>query len=57
MNSNNIIEFINKNEDKHLITNRIGSTEKAKDELGFEVHISLEDGLKKVIDWRLGHTA
>jgi len=53
MNSNHIIEFINKEEEKHLITNRIGSTEKAKDELRFEVEVSLENGLKQVIDWKL----
>ena len=47
------IEFINKDEDKHLVTNRIGSTKNAKDELGFEVDVLLENGLKQVIDWKL----
>mgnify|MGYP001388796036 CR=1 FL=1 len=53
MNNNYSIEFINKDEDKHLVKNRIGSTEKAKDELGFEVDVSLENGLKQVINWKL----
>ena len=51
------IEFINKDQDKHLVTNRIGSTKKAKDDLGFEVDTSLENGLKQVIDWKLSQSA
>ena len=46
------IEFKEIN-DNNLVKNRIGSTEKAKKELGFEVDISLEEGLMKVIEWRL----
>jgi len=53
MNKNIPIEFINMDEDKHLVTNRIGSTKNAKDDLGFEVDTSLENGLKQVIDWKL----
>ena len=53
MNNNIPIEFINKNNDKNLVTNRIGSTLKAKDELGFEVDVSLENGLKQIINWKL----
>ena len=53
MNKNLPIEFINKDEDKHLVTNRIGSIEKAKSDLGFEAIISLEEGLRKIIDWKL----
>ena len=52
MNKNIPLEFIKKDQDKHLVTNRIGSTEKAKNELGFEVDTSLEYGLKQVIDWK-----
>ena len=48
------IEFISKDSDEYLVTNRIGSTEKAKSELGVEVDVSLENGLKQVIDWKLG---
>jgi len=57
MNKNLPIEFINKDEDKHLVTNRIGSTDKAKKELGFEVGTSLKYGLKQVIDWKLNQSA
>ena len=53
MNKNLPIEFINKDEDKHLVTNRIGSIEKAKSDLGFEAIISLEEGLRQIIDWKL----
>ena len=56
MNNNFPIDFINKDKDKHLVTNRIGSIEKAKDELGFEVGVSLENGLKQVIDWKLNQS-
>ena len=53
MNNNIPIEFINKDEEKYLFTNRIGSTEKAKTELGFEADTSLEEGLMQVIEWKL----
>ena len=56
MNKDLPIEFINKDEDKHLVTNRIGSTKNAKDELGFEVDVLLENGLKQVIDWKLSQS-
>jgi len=56
MKKNIPIDFIKTNSDKTLVTNRIGSTEKAKNELGFETIISLENGLKQVIDWKLNHT-
>ena len=39
--------------DHTLVTNRIGSTEKAKNDFGFELETSLEDGLKQVIEWKL----
>jgi len=57
MNNNASIEFINKDEDKHLVKNRIGSVEKAKIELGFEVDVSLENGLKQIINWKLSQSA
>lgn len=38
-----------------FVTNRIGSTEKAKKELGFEAEIELEEGLLKLIEWRKHH--
>ena len=37
-----------------LVQNRIGSKEKAETELGFRYTYSLEEGLKKLIDWRDG---
>ena len=53
MNKNIPIELLSKDADKYLVSNRIGSTEKAKSELGFEVSVSLENGLEQVIDWKL----
>lgn len=35
-----------------FVTNRIGSTELAKRDLGFEWTIGLEDGLRSLIEWR-----
>lgn len=35
-----------------LVQNRIGSTTKAEQELGFKFRYTLEEGLKKLIDWR-----
>ena len=37
---------------RQLVQNRIGSRKKAERELGFTYTYSLEDGLKKLIDWR-----
>ena len=56
MNKNIPIEFINKDQDQHLVMNRIGSTKKAKDDLGFEVDVLLRSGLKQVIDWKLSQS-
>jgi len=38
-----------------FVTNRIGSTEKAKKELNFEGKVNLDEGLKKLIEWRKSH--
>ena len=35
-----------------FVTNRVGSTEKAKALLGFEARVRLEDGLRSVAEWR-----
>lgn len=35
-----------------LVTNRIGATEKALNDLGFAASISLEEGIRKLIEWR-----
>lgn len=39
-----------------FVTNRVGSTDKAKNDLGFEAKISLEQGLRSLIEWRRGET-
>jgi UDP-glucose 4-epimerase len=36
-----------------LVQNRIGSKEKAEKELGFTYKFNLEEGLQKLIDWRI----
>jgi UDP-glucose 4-epimerase len=46
------VEF-KKVEDNTLVTDRLGSTEKAKEDLGFQAEVSLEVGLGKVIDWKV----
>lgn len=38
-----------------LVRNRIGSPKHAKAEIGFEAKVSLEDGLRELIDWRKAH--
>jgi len=35
-----------------FVTNRVGSTEEAKKDLGFEARIVLEEGLRSLIEWR-----
>jgi UDP-glucose 4-epimerase len=36
-----------------LVQNRIGSAEKAENEIGFRYQYNLEEGLQKLIDWRI----
>lgn len=43
----------NKVEDKTLVTNRTGSAEKAKRDLGLTAKVSLEDGLRQVVKWKV----
>ena len=38
-----------------LVRNRIGSTARAKQEIGFEASVSLTDGVKELIAWRRDH--
>lgn len=38
-----------------LVRNRIGCPKRASDEIGFTAKIELEEGLKKLIDWRKSH--
>lgn len=40
-----------------LVRNRIGSAQRAKEEIGFEARIRLDEGLQKLIDWRKAHIA
>lgn len=41
------------NDARALVQNRIGSKEKAKTDLGFEFNYDLEQGLNKLIEWRI----
>lgn len=36
-----------------LVQNRIGSAKKAREEIGFEYKFNLEQGLQRLIDWRI----
>jgi UDP-glucose 4-epimerase len=38
-----------------FVRNRIGSPTRARDEIGFEARVSLEDGLRALIYWRQSH--
>jgi UDP-glucose 4-epimerase len=38
---------------RQFVKNRIGSAKKAKEELGFQYQYSLEQGLQRLIDWRI----
>jgi len=38
---------------RQFVQNRIGSAKKAKEEINFEFSYSLEQGLQKLIDWRI----
>src|SRR5450755_1380127 len=40
-----------------LVRNRIGSPKRAKQEIGFESKIDLDEGLKRLIEWRRTHIA
>lgn len=42
------------NEQTPLVRNRVGSTARARDELGFEAEWELEAGLRKLIEWFMG---
>jgi UDP-glucose 4-epimerase len=36
-----------------MVQNRIGSRVKAENDLGFKYQYTLEEGLKKLIEWRI----
>lgn len=38
--------------DREFVTNRIGSVEAAREELGFEAEVPLEEGLRRLVEWR-----
>jgi UDP-glucose 4-epimerase len=38
-----------------FVTNRIGSTEKAEEDLGFKWSVEVEEGMQKLIEWRKDH--
>lgn len=38
--------------DREFVTNRIGSVETAREELGFEAEVELEEGLRRLVEWR-----
>lgn len=40
-----------------LVRNRIGSPDKARKEIQFNAEIDLDEGLRKLIDWRASHKA
>ena len=40
-----------------LVRNRIGSPERARNEIGFDAQIKLDEGLQRLIDWRKAHIA
>jgi UDP-glucose 4-epimerase len=40
-----------------LVRNRIGSAKRSSEEIGFTAQIDLDDGLKRLIDWRRTHIA
>ncbi|WP_102795707.1 NAD-dependent epimerase/dehydratase family protein [Bowmanella denitrificans] len=40
---------------RRLVQNRIGCPKKASHDLGFDYQISLEEGLKRLIQWRMEH--
>lgn len=51
--TNSKLDIEYKPQEASFVTHRIGSTNKAKDLIHFEAKISLMDGLKKVVAWRL----
>ena len=49
------VKYVPYSEDdaRQYVQNRIGSAEKAKDEIDFEYKYNLEQGLQRLIDWRI----
>jgi UDP-glucose 4-epimerase len=40
-----------------LVRNRVGSTKRATEEIGFTARVNLDEGLQKLIEWRASHRA
>jgi UDP-glucose 4-epimerase len=40
-----------------FVKNRIGSPDRARDEIGFEARVALDDGLRSLVGWRETHKA
>ena len=40
---------------RYIVTNRVGSTDKAEKEIGFRATVQLEEGLSRLIEWRKAH--
>jgi nucleoside-diphosphate-sugar epimerase len=40
-----------------FVKNRIGATERAREEIGFEARMPLEEGLRTLVEWRSTHKA
>jgi UDP-glucose 4-epimerase len=53
--TNSKVQIDYRPEGQTFVTNRIGSTLKAEKELGFKAKTGLEEGLKKLIEWRRLH--
>lgn len=53
--TNQPIEYVP--EGQTFVKNRIGCPEQAREEIGFDAEVALEDGLRALIDWRRDHIA
>ena len=41
-------------QEQMFVTHRVGSTDKAEQQLGFKARVPLEEGLRSVVEWRRG---
>jgi UDP-glucose 4-epimerase len=46
------LEIEYKPQEQMFVTHRVGSTEKAEEDLGFRAEIPLDEGLRSVVEWR-----
>ncbi|WP_421790306.1 NAD-dependent epimerase/dehydratase family protein [Hyphobacterium sp.] len=54
--SNQPINYVERSQ-ATLVRNRIGCPKKASEQIGFDAQIDLEEGLRRLIDWRANHKA